>query len=114
MSARKEIIEFIRGLTPEEADAIHSFLTAKQQHFTTERNGTVKKEFFTDAQVEAEIERLLNSDAVKLAKKETQIKNRRRQYMYQLRSMEKRGKQLEAEGITVATLEGWLSKAETE
>ena len=63
------------------------------------------KEFFTDEMVEDEIERLLNSPHVKLAKKEEQIRYARRQYMYQLRSYEKKGKQLEAEGITMETLE---------
>lgn len=63
------------------------------------------KEFFTDEMVEEEIERLLNSPHVKLAKKEEQIRYARRQYMYQLRSYEKKGKQLEAEGITFETLE---------
>lgn len=59
----------------------------------------------TDEMVDAEIERLLNSPHVKLAKKEEQIRYARRQYMYQLRSYEKKGKQLEAEGITMETLE---------
>ncbi len=59
------------------------------------------KEILTDEQVEIEIERLLNSDDVKLAKKETRIKLRRRQYMYSLRTMEKRGKQLAEEGYTL-------------
>lgn len=63
------------------------------------------KEFFTDEMVEEEIERLLNSPHVKLAKKEEQIRYARRQYMYQLRSYEKKGKQLEADGITMETLE---------
>lgn len=63
------------------------------------------KEFFTDEMVEEEILRLLNSPHVKLAKKEEQIRNARRQYMYQLRSYEKKGKQLESEGITMETLE---------
>ena len=63
------------------------------------------KEFFTDEMVDAEIERLLASPHVKLAKKEEQIRYARRQYMYQLRSYEKKGKQLEAEGITMETLE---------
>ena len=57
------------------------------------------KDFMTDEQVEMEIDRLLHSDAVQLAKKEIRIKYKRRQYMYQLRNMEKRGKQLKAEGL---------------
>lgn len=66
------------------------------------------KDFMTDEQVEMEISRLLRSDAVKLAKKEINIKNKRRQYMYQLRSMEKRGKQLKADGITLENIESKL------
>ena len=64
-----------------------------------------KNEALTDAQVEQEIARLLGSDEVKLAKKESRILNRRRQYMYSLRTMEKRGKQLMAEGYTLDNIE---------
>lgn len=46
------------------------------------------KDLLTDEQVEMEISRLLQSDAVKLAKKEIRIKYKRRQYMYQLRNTE--------------------------
>ena len=60
----------------------------------------------TDIEVEKEIQRLLDSDAVKLAKVEERIRNRRRQYMYQLRSYEKRGKVMMAAGITLESLEG--------
>lgn len=63
------------------------------------------KMFLTDEMVDEEIERLLNSPHVKLAKKEEAIRNARRQYMYQLRSYEKKGKQLEADGITIELLE---------
>lgn len=66
------------------------------------------KEFLTDQDVEVEIERLLNSDEVKLAKKEQRILYKRRQYMYQLRSMEKRGKQLTKKGITMDNMEMML------
>ena len=66
------------------------------------------KDFFTDEQVEMEINRLLRSDAVQLAKKEIRIKYKRRQYMYQLRNMEKRGKQLKSEGITIENMEEML------
>ena len=66
------------------------------------------KDFMTDEQVEIEIDRLLHSDAVQLAKKEIRIKYKRRQYMYQLRNMEKRGKQLKASGITIENMEARL------
>ena len=63
------------------------------------------KDFFTDEQVEIEIDRLLHSEAVQLAKKEMRIKYKRRQYMYQLRNMEKRGKQLLEDGIDADNIE---------
>lgn len=63
------------------------------------------REFLTDEQVEIEIERLHNSEDVKLAKKETRIKLKRRQYMYSLRCMEKRGKELAKQGITLDNIE---------
>ena len=66
------------------------------------------KEFLSDFEVEQEIERLLNSDEVKLAKKEQRILYKRRQYMYQLRTMEKRGKQLSRKGITMDNIEAKL------
>ena len=63
------------------------------------------RETFTDTQVEVEISRLLESDDVKLAKAEQRIKNRRRQYMYQLRTLERRGKELSEQGYTVENIE---------
>ena len=65
----------------------------------------MSREFLTDEQVEIEIERLLNSEDVMLAKKEIRIKYKRRQYMYQLRNMEKRGKELAKQGITLENIE---------
>lgn len=67
----------------------------------------------TDEQVEFEIERLKNSDFVKLAKKEEQIRYRRRQYLYSLRLYEKKGKELAAAGITIELLEN-LDKLDKE
>lgn len=65
----------------------------------------MKKDFLTDEQVEQEIERLTHSEDVALAKKETRIKYKRRQYMYQLRTMEKRGKELAKLGYTYENIE---------
>lgn len=59
----------------------------------------------TDEQVEIEIERLKNSQYVKLAKRDEQIRIRRRQYLYCLRSYEKKGKELAKAGITIEMLE---------
>ena len=59
----------------------------------------------TDEQVEKEIERLLSSPLVKLAKREQRIRFRRRQYLYQLRNYEKKGKDLQAAGIKMEILD---------
>lgn len=58
------------------------------------------KDMLTDDEVELEIARLNESEAVKLARREQRYKYRRRQYLYQLRWYEKRGKELMAKGIT--------------
>lgn len=66
---------------------------------------TTTREIMSMEDIENEIARLLNSEAVKLAKKESQVRNRRRNYMYTLRCMERRGRQLMAEGVTINDLE---------
>lgn len=58
-----------------------------------------------DELVEAEIARLQASPDVKLAKKEQNLIYRRKRYMWNLQNLEKRGKQLRAEGWTVESLE---------
>ena len=63
------------------------------------------KDIMTDDQVEREIARLLESPHVKLAKREEQIRQRRRRYMYDLRCLEKKGKKLEEAGYTLEMLE---------
>ena len=63
------------------------------------------REFMSDEAVEEEILRLQTSPLVKLARREEAIRNRRRQYMYQLRMYEKKGMALEAQGITLEELE---------
>lgn len=55
--------------------------------------------------VDAEIERLKKTEAVKLAQKERRIINRKRKYLSDLRWLEKRGKQLMADGWTAETLD---------
>ena len=62
--------------------------------------GYIAKEFMTDDEVELEIARLSESEAVKLAQKERRWRYRRRQYLYTLRWYEKRGKELMAAGVT--------------
>ena len=69
------------------------------------------RDVFPDEQVETEIERLSSSELVRLARSEQRAKYRRRQYMYQLRSMEKRGAELAEQGFTEAYFNA-LNRAE--
>lgn len=64
------------------------------------------KKFLTDEEVEQEIERLKESDLVKLARREARIRYRRRQFLYQLRNLEKKGQELMDAGITMEVLDG--------
>lgn len=70
------------------------------------------KDFLTDEAVEEEIERLRMSPLVALARREERIRYRRRQYMYALRAYEKKGKQLEADGITMEYLDSLTVETE--
>lgn len=63
----------------------------------------------TDEQVEAEIARLQNSPHVKLANQERRLRERRRMYLYGLRQLEKKGKELERAGITPEVLKSMYS-----
>lgn len=68
----------------------------------------MRKEDLTDEQIEMEIQRLSNSEEVQIARREQRIKYKRRQYLYQLRYYEKRGKQLLNAGATLDNLEEFL------
>ena len=61
--------------------------------------------WLTDDEVEREIERLNSSEAVKLARRKARLDYRRRQYLYQLRDLEKKGKALMEAGITREVLD---------
>lgn len=63
------------------------------------------KEWLTDEQVEQEIERLKASEAVKLARKEQRLKYKYRQKLYTLRVLEKRGRELMKQGVTLEALD---------
>ena len=63
------------------------------------------KDWLTDQEVEAEIESLRTSPMVQLARKEQAIKYKRRQALYQLRNLEKRGLKLAEQGITMDNIE---------
>lgn len=64
----------------------------------------MSRKALTDLEVEMEIERLTKSDAVLLARQEQRLIYRRRQYLYQLRAYEKRGLELQKQGITYEDL----------
>ena len=66
--------------------------------------------FLTDEQVEAEIERLNASEAVALARRKARLEYRRRQRLYNLRDLEKKGKALLAAGITREVLDAMYSE----
>ena len=62
------------------------------------------KDFLTDEQVEQEIERLRQSPLVALARREQRLRYKRRQFLYQLRDLEKKGRALEKAGINMEVL----------
>lgn len=68
--------------------------------------------FLTDEQVEREIERLNASEAVALARRKARLEYRRRQYLYQLRDLEKKGKALMEAGITREILDAMFEGGE--
>jgi hypothetical protein len=70
--------------------------------------------WLTDEAVEMEIARLQQSDFVKLARKEMRLKYKRRQVLYQLRNLDKRGKELAHAGITPENIEAMIAQAEAE
>ena len=72
------------------------------------------KGFLTDEQVEQEIERLTRSPQVALARREQRLRYKRRQYLYQLRDLEKKGIALEKAGITMDVLNGICGDEEFE
>lgn len=66
------------------------------------------RSLMTDEEVLAEVERLTNSPEVRLARKEQRLIYRARQYLYTLRNLEKRGKELMASGINSDNIEEML------
>jgi hypothetical protein len=63
------------------------------------------KDWLTDQEVEQEIERLRTSPMVRLARREQALNYKRRQALYQLRNLEKRGLKLAEKGITMDNIE---------
>ena len=64
--------------------------------------------------IESEIERLQKSEDVRLARKEQKIYNKRKAYMSALLALEKRGKELAAEGVTMENMREKLFGGVTE
>ena len=64
-----------------------------------------RQTYLTDEMVEEEIQRLTVSKYVQLARAEQRMKYRKRQYLYTLRNMEKRGRELEAAGYDLDNIE---------
>lgn len=95
-----------KGPTP----ATHKSITAyfEEQEKLVEQKRVEEKqmprEILTDEQVELEIARLREDPYVKLAKAEERIRYRRRQYLYGLRNLEKKGKAMAAAGMTLEML----------
>ena len=67
------------------------------------------KDFMTDEQVAREVARLKQNEYVKLAQKEIRLKNKQRKWLYQLRWLEKHGRQLAKDGITLENIEQQLA-----
>ena len=88
------------------------FRKRQQQQRKTEDYIMAKKDVLTDEEVELEIARLLESPYVKLAQREYRVKNRRRKYFWQLTYLEKKGKKLAEEGVTMDTLNKLESECE--
>lgn len=63
------------------------------------------REFLTEEAVEREIARLNATDEVKLAEKEIRLRYARRKRLYNLRTLEKRGRELMEAGITFDNIE---------
>ena len=68
--------------------------------------------WLSDEEVEAEIERLNKSEAVALARRKARLEYRRRQRLYNLRDLEKKGKALMAAGITREVLDAMYEEGE--
>lgn len=66
----------------------------------------------TDYEVEQEIKRLKESPLVALGKQEQRLIYKRRQYMYQLRWLESRGRELQEMGITPENIEDQITRTD--
>lgn len=72
----------------------------------------MRRAFITDAEVEKELEELKASPFVALARREQRLKYQYRQKLYQLRNLDKRGRELASIGITIDTIDEQLEELE--
>lgn len=70
------------------------------------------KVFLTDEQVEQEIALLTASETVKLARREQRLRYKRRQQLYTLRALDKRGAELQELGITIENIDALIDDSE--
>jgi hypothetical protein len=70
------------------------------------------EKWLTDEEVEIEIEKLRQSEAVKLARKQQRLIYKRRQTLYNLRDLEKKGEALMEAGITSEMLDAMYAEGE--
>lgn len=68
------------------------------------------KSLRTLEEIEEEIQRLRESDHVRLYEKHVRLMNKRRTYMNQLRWEERKGMELAASGLTLDNIEEMLSE----
>lgn len=71
-----------------------------------------KRRIVTDEEAAAEIEALRDSEFVKLARREQRLKYRRRQALYSLRNLDKRGRELAAQGVTLDSMDEYIASLE--
>lgn len=69
-----------------------------------------KKVVALTTEEEKELEELRKSPYVKLAKREQNLIYKRKQYLYGLRNLEKRGKELAKNGVTAETLAQYIAE----
>lgn len=71
------------------------------------------RKVMTDYEVEQEIARLKASPLVALGKQEQRLIYKRRQYLYQLRWLENRGRELSELGVTMENIEDQIKRTDT-
>ena len=74
----------------------------------------MKRQYVTDEEVEKELNELKESPYVKLARREDYLKHKYRKQLYTLRCLEKRGRELASQGITLDTIEEQIEQIEQE